>query len=359
MIGVALADALQHAHEHGVVHRDVKPGNVIVPTPRRDGSTVPAKLTDFGVARVAGEQALTHTGDVIGTLAYMAPEQADGLAAGPPADLYSLALTLYEGLSGSNPLRGSTVAATARRLGVAITPLRDVRPDLPPALCAALDRALAPGPDERGTLPAACGRRWPRGSTFGDRARSDARGSPAPPREVAGGARRAWAVLASAASPAGWCADRSPVRRRTRGRHRTGRPRCERLRRRWSRAAGRRGARRRLDAPGPRRDRLARRDRPAGHRARAGGGAGARTAAAALAAVAVVGAGTGSGVRPRGRSAPPRRRRPGGSAARGGRGRLSERSRIGGSRSPRSFSAGGCCSAPWRRCCCGPTGRRR
>jgi hypothetical protein len=150
-IGVALADALRHAHENGVVHRDVKPANVIVPTPRR-GDPAPAKLTDFGVARLSGEQALTHTGDVIGTLAYMAPEQAEGLPAGPPADLYSLALTLYEGLSGSNPLRGTTVAATARRLGVAITPLAHVRPDLPPALCAALDCALAPDPAARGTL---------------------------------------------------------------------------------------------------------------------------------------------------------------------------------------------------------------
>ena len=154
MIGVALADALAHAHERGVVHRDVKPGNVIVPTARRGAGTspAPAKLTDFGVARLAGEQALTQTGDVIGTLAYMAPEQADGLTAGPAADLYSLALTLYEGFAGTNPLRGKTVAATARRVGAAIAPLGSVRPDLPPALCSAIDRALAPVPSGRGTL---------------------------------------------------------------------------------------------------------------------------------------------------------------------------------------------------------------
>ena len=149
-IGVTIADALAHAHERGVVHRDVKPGNIIVRSVPR--GEAPAKLTDFGVARIAGEQALTRTGDVIGTLAYMAPEQAEGLHAGPQADLYSLALTLYEGLAGANPLRGKTVAATARRVGGAITALERVRPDLPAALCAALDRALAAEPAQRGSL---------------------------------------------------------------------------------------------------------------------------------------------------------------------------------------------------------------
>jgi hypothetical protein len=153
-IGVALADALEHAHERGVVHRDVKPANVIVPTRRRGGppAAAPAKLTDFGVARLAGETGLTHTGDVIGTLAYMAPEQADGLTAGPAADLYSLALTLYEGFAGSNPLRGETVAATARRIGTAVPPLGQVRRDLPRPLCAAIDRALSQDAARRGTL---------------------------------------------------------------------------------------------------------------------------------------------------------------------------------------------------------------
>jgi hypothetical protein len=155
-VGVALADALGHAHERGVVHRDVKPANVIVPSARRGAVAPPAKLTDFGIAAVAGEQELTRTGDVIGTLAYMAPEQAEGLPAGPPADLFSLALTLYEGLAGSNPLRGRTVAATARRVGASITPLERVRPDLPPALCAAFERALAPAAADRGTLADLC-----------------------------------------------------------------------------------------------------------------------------------------------------------------------------------------------------------
>src|SRR5436309_1378386 len=79
-IGMALADALAHAHARGVVHRDVKPGNVIVPEAPDEGG-VAAKLTDFGIARIVGDDALTRTGDLLGTLAYMAPEQAQGRGA--------------------------------------------------------------------------------------------------------------------------------------------------------------------------------------------------------------------------------------------------------------------------------------
>ncbi len=150
-IGSALAEALEHAHDCGIVHRDVKPQNVIVPADPEAGEA-PAKLTDFGIARLTGEHPLTITGDIIGTFEYMAPEQAHGRTAGPQADLYSLALTLYEGFAGANPLRGQTVAATALRLGNTIEPLSNRRRDLAPALCAAIDRALAPDPANRGTL---------------------------------------------------------------------------------------------------------------------------------------------------------------------------------------------------------------
>jgi eukaryotic-like serine/threonine-protein kinase len=157
-IGLVLVEALEHAHARGVIHRDVKPHNVLVPsveedTPSRGGGSAPAaKLADFGGARLAGDDALTRTGDVLGTLAYMAPEQSEGHEAGPPADLYSLALVLYEAFTGINPVRGRTPAATARRIGSRIEPLERRRGDLPRELTRAVDAALEPDPDDRGTL---------------------------------------------------------------------------------------------------------------------------------------------------------------------------------------------------------------
>jgi hypothetical protein len=150
-VGVALCDALAHAHGRGVIHRDVKPGNVIVPDRPHEGAGV-AKLTDFGVARMVGDDALTVTGDVVGTLAYMAPEQAAGGEVGEEADLYALALVLYEGLSGVNPVRGRGAAATARRVGARLPALGRLRRDLPLELCHAVDRAVMARPEQRGTL---------------------------------------------------------------------------------------------------------------------------------------------------------------------------------------------------------------
>ncbi|MGI8781165.1 MAG: serine/threonine-protein kinase, partial [Solirubrobacteraceae bacterium] len=150
-IGLALADGLAHAHDRGVIHRDVKPQNVIVPdsASSRRGA---AKLTDFGVAHLAGEEALTHTGDVVGTLAYMAPEQAAGAAVDERADLYALGLVLYEALAGANPVSAGSPSATARRIGTVLPALAGRRADLPTGLCAAIDRTLAPDPEVRGEL---------------------------------------------------------------------------------------------------------------------------------------------------------------------------------------------------------------
>ncbi len=143
-IGADLCEALDHAHSRGVVHRDIKPENVQVTEgePR-------AKLMDFGIARLADDVPMTATGDVVGTLAYMSPEQAEGRAAGPEADVYSLALTLYECWSGENPHRRATPAATARSIGGRARALRRLRPDLPRELADTVDACLSSRPNRR------------------------------------------------------------------------------------------------------------------------------------------------------------------------------------------------------------------
>jgi hypothetical protein len=125
----------------------VKPSNVLVPS-RSASSGDRAKLTDFGVAHVIGGATLTRTGDVVGTLAYMAPEQAEGREAGPEADLYSLALVLYEALTGVNPQQDSR----RRHRGTFVPPLRRQRRDLSRRLAAGIDLALRPRPQERGAI---------------------------------------------------------------------------------------------------------------------------------------------------------------------------------------------------------------
>ena len=144
-IGVALCDALDHAHARGVIHRDVKPQNVMVVADPAAGAGF-AKLADFGVAHVVSDSPLTQTGDVVGTLAYMAPEQAEGRGVGPASDVYSLALTLYEAWTGTNPVRGGGPAATARRVGRPLPSLSGMRRDLPLELCDAIDDALEVDP---------------------------------------------------------------------------------------------------------------------------------------------------------------------------------------------------------------------
>ena len=181
-IGADLCEALDHAHSRGVVHRDIKPQNVLV---TEDGEPR-AKLMDFGIARLADAAALTAPGDVVGTLAYMSPEQAEGRAAGPEADVYSLALTLYECWSGENPNRRATPAATARAIGARARPLRRLRPDLPRELTDAIDACLAAAPLRRPPL-----------EELGDGDRGLAR----PPRRPPARAARARSGCGSARSP--------------------------------------------------------------------------------------------------------------------------------------------------------------
>jgi hypothetical protein len=138
-IGATLCDALQHAHLRGVIHRDVKPQNVMVVAEPAAGAGF-AKLTDFGVAHVVTNDPVTRTGDVVGTLAYMAPEQAEGAPVSGASDVFSLALTLYVAWTGLDP---------ARRLGGPLASLALQRRDLPIELCDAIDDALDPDPELR------------------------------------------------------------------------------------------------------------------------------------------------------------------------------------------------------------------
>jgi eukaryotic-like serine/threonine-protein kinase len=143
-IASELGSALDHAHDHGVVHRDVKPGNVLL---RDDGVT---KLADLGIATAAHHTQITRTGVVLGTAAYMAPEQLEGREAGPPADIYSLAAVCFEALTGVRAREGRTPMEIARRIST--EPPLDLRerwPDAPAAAAELLKRAMAEDPWER------------------------------------------------------------------------------------------------------------------------------------------------------------------------------------------------------------------
>jgi Protein kinase domain len=132
-IGSQLASALEAAHRSGIVHRDVKPDNVLVPQ-------AGAKLADFGVASLAGDPRLTTTGVVIGSPAYMAPEQAQGEPIGPPADFWALGATLYFAVEGQPPFdNGSSMATLAAVVNEAPQPMRRAGP-LAPLIAALLDK---------------------------------------------------------------------------------------------------------------------------------------------------------------------------------------------------------------------------
>jgi hypothetical protein len=149
-LGADVCEALAHAHERGVIHRDVKPHNVIVRV--EDALGRRAKLMDFGIASLAGAPTLTHSGEVVGTLAYMAPEQAEGEPVDEATDVYSLALTLYELWAGTNPVARATPAHTARQIGQPVPSLCELRPDLPEPLAACVDACLDPDPRSRPAL---------------------------------------------------------------------------------------------------------------------------------------------------------------------------------------------------------------
>jgi serine/threonine protein kinase len=144
-LALEIADALAFAHERGLVHRDVKPQNVLL-TPDGD-----AKVTDFGIARsLEVEHGMTQTGTVLGTSNYLSPEQASGKPTTPSTDVYSLGVVVYELLTGKVPFPGENFVAIAMKHINDLPPdLLEQRPDVPLRLAAAVDRALEKDPARR------------------------------------------------------------------------------------------------------------------------------------------------------------------------------------------------------------------
>src|SRR5215471_18263351 len=144
-LALAVADGLAFAHDHGLVHRDVKPQNVLL---SREGEV---KVTDFGIARsLHVDHGMTQTGTVLGTGEYLAPEQASGRAVSPATDVYSLGVVLWELLTGDVPFTGENFVAVAlQHVNDPPPSLQEKRPDAPWRLDAAVERALAKDPARR------------------------------------------------------------------------------------------------------------------------------------------------------------------------------------------------------------------
>jgi hypothetical protein len=143
-IGLDIARALGVAHERGIVHRDVKPGNILLATDGR------ALITDFGIARIADDAEGSVPGTILGSVQYFSPEQARGDGTTPASDVYGLGLVLYESLTGLRPWSGETSAEIAlARIGAPAPSPRAARIDVPVALDAVVMRAMDPDPSRR------------------------------------------------------------------------------------------------------------------------------------------------------------------------------------------------------------------
>jgi serine/threonine-protein kinase len=143
-LALQVCGGLEHAHAAGLVHRDVKPGNLLL---RADGTV---KIADFGIARAAESTKLTQIGSVLGTAAYLSPEQAAGEPVTAAADIYSLGCVLYEALTGRTPYTFDSLPdLVMKHRGEPIRPLRELEPDVPEGLEAAVMHCLARNPEYR------------------------------------------------------------------------------------------------------------------------------------------------------------------------------------------------------------------
>ncbi|HLO04455.1 MAG TPA: Stk1 family PASTA domain-containing Ser/Thr kinase [Symbiobacteriaceae bacterium] len=139
-----ILDALGHAHEQKIIHRDVKPHNVLI---ARDGTV---RVTDFGIARATTTDTVTHTGSILGSAHYFSPEQANGYPANEKSDLYSMGVVLYEMVTGRVPFQGeSPITVAIKHIREVVTPPSALNQEVPAELDQIIGQALAKEPDER------------------------------------------------------------------------------------------------------------------------------------------------------------------------------------------------------------------
>ena len=142
-----IAEALAHAHARGIVHRDVKPSNVLL----AEAPEVDVRLLDFGLAQMAEFDTLTALGDIPGTLAYISPERLQGLPATPAADVWAVGVVLWEALAGEHPFWGGDLTETSHSIQQGAPPLATLRPDLPEHVHETVASALVSSPQRRPT----------------------------------------------------------------------------------------------------------------------------------------------------------------------------------------------------------------